>query len=169
MPVRKHPTRRRGFTMIECVCAITVLAAVASVVLPVVSGATSAYAAATRARDVSENTAYALDRVLLLLRDTPIRTSDATADLAAVSATHAILRDGRGIRLDGTTLLLVAPDGTTAPLLRGVEAFEIGAFIQNGTASSLSTPGLTWIYTVRLRISGFEVRGRAFIRARSLG
>jgi hypothetical protein len=155
--------------MIECVCAITVLAAVVSGVLPVVSGATTAYATATRARDVSENTAYALDRVLLLLRDTPVRTTDGHADLASASATHATLGDGRGVRLDGTTLTLVAADGTTAPLLRGVEAFEIGAFSQAGTTSTLGTPGSTWVYTVRLRASGFELRGLAFVRARSMG
>lgn len=168
MTNRNHLSRR-GFTMIECVCAITVLAAVASVVLPVVSGATTAYANATQARDVSENTAYALDRVLRLLRDTPIRISDGQADITSASATHLTLGDGRGINLDGDVLHLTTPGGSPAPLLRGVEAFEIGYFNQLGTTSTLSTPGATWVYTVRIRASGFEVRGLAFVRARSLG
>ena len=72
---------RRAYTLVECVCAITVIAVTAAVVLPVIGSATTAYANATTARDVSEDVAYALDRCAAMLRDTPPAATAASIPL----------------------------------------------------------------------------------------
>lgn len=168
---RSIPARpaRPAFTLVECVCAITVIAVTAAVVLPVISSSTTAYANATAARDVSEDVAYAMDRCLAMLRDTPPAATAGSLALSSASASGVTFSDGRALSYASGVLSLTDATGASAPLLRGMESFSLGCFAQNGTTSTMATPASTWIFTVRLRKSGFELRGAAFVRARSLG
>lgn len=166
-PRRSNP--RRAYTLVECVCAITVISVTAAVVLPVVCGATTSYVNAAAARDVSEDAAYAMDRCLAMLRDTPPSATIGRLAVSSASAAGVTFSDGRSLSFTGGVLTLTDAEGASAPLLRGVEAFTLELWAQDGTTSTLADPETTWIYGVTIRKSGFELRGRAFARARSLG
>lgn len=166
---RRDNPSRRAYTLVECVCAIVVISITAAVVLPVVSSATTSYANAATARDVSEGAAYAMDRCLAMLRDTPPSHTIGRLAVASASSAGVAFSDGRAISFSGGVLTLTDADGASAPLLRGVEAFSLGLWAQDGTTSTMGAPETTWIYSVTIRKSGFELRGAAFARARSFG
>lgn len=168
MTPRTRPSRR-AFTLVECVCAITVIAITSAVVLPVVGSATTAFANAASARDTSEGVAYAVDRCAALLRDTPPTAAGGALAIASASASAITLSDGRAIAFSGGVLSLTDATGASGPLLRGVESFSLGLFGQDGATSTLAAPATTWVYTLRLRKAGFELRTVVFARARSLG
>lgn len=153
----------------ECVCSITVIGVVAAVVLPVVNSATTSCVNAARARDVSENAAYALDRCVELLRDAPLAPGGSSLDLTAASPTSISFADGRGLSFATSVLSITDAAGVSAPLIREVESFSIGHFAQDGVTSTLNSPGDTWIYTITLKVAGFELRNTAFARSRSRG
>lgn len=164
-----HLSAARGYTLVECVCAITVISVVSAVVLPLVSSATTSYANASSARDVSEDVAFALDRCLATLRDTPPAAAIGSVAISSASASEITFSDGRSLSCAGGVLSMTDDQGVTAPLLRGVEDFSLGLWAQNGSTSTMASPATTWIYSVTLKKAGFELRGCAFIRARSFG
>lgn len=164
----RHPAAR-AFTLIECVCAITVIAVTSAVVLPIISGATSAYANAARARDVTDDAAYAMDRCLNLLRDAPIDASTGAVKITSASSSSVLFSDQRGISMTAGVISLRNESGVSGTLLTGVTSFSIGYYDQTGAVSTLATPGTTWMFTVQITASGFDLRGNAFVRARSLG
>lgn len=161
--------RTRGFTLVECVCSITIIAVTAAIVMPTIDSAATGYVNASRARDVSEGTAYAMDRCVAILRDTPPSTTSGMMDITTATATSVQFADKRGLMLSGTTLNLIGTDGISVPLLRNVSSFTLDYLDQDGKTSVLATPGKTWRYNVTIVASGFELRGGAFIRARLLG
>lgn len=165
----RHHRLTPGFTLVECVCAIIVIGVTSAVVFPVINSATTGYANATRAREVSDDVSYAMDRALLLLRDTPVATSTGNAQLSTLTSTSVTFTDARSLALVSGKLQMTTASGATAPLLSNVESFTLAAFGQNGVTSTLASPAGTWMYTVRIKASGFELRGAAFVRARSLG
>lgn len=159
---------RRGFTLLECACAIVVIGVTAAAVLPALNASTDVFVATSRARETCDNVAYAMDRTLAMLRDTRLNGTSGNAEIAAASAGSISFSDGRSLSLSGTTLMLSAQGAPPSPLLRDVEVFEIGLFAQDGVTSTMGSPGQTWLYTIRIKVGGFELSGRAFIRARSM-
>ncbi len=165
----RTPPTRRAFTLVECMCSITVIAVTAAIVMPVIDSAATSYVSATKARDVSEGTAYSMDRCVAVLRDTPPSTTSGMMAISTATATSVQFTDKRGLSLVGTTLNLIGTDGALVPLLRNVTTFNLDYFDQDGKTSVLSTPGKTWRFNITIVASGFELRGGAFIRARLLG
>lgn len=159
---------RRGFTLLECACAIVVIGVTAAAVLPALNASTDMFVATSRARETCDNVAYAMDRTLAMLRDTRLDEAYGTAEIGSASLASISFTDGRSLSLTGTTLMLSATGSPPSPLLRDVEVFEIGLFGQDGVTSTMGSPGQTWLYTVRIKVGGFELSGRAFIRARSM-
>lgn len=160
--------RRRAFTLLECACAIVVIGVTAASVLPVLNASAEVFVATARARETCDNVAYAMDRALAMLRDTRLNASSGLPEISSASVGSITLADGRSLTLNGTTLMLGAAGSPAAPLLRDVESFEVGLFGQDGVTSTMGSPSQTWIYTVRIKAGGFELSGRAFIRARSM-
>ncbi|XVJ58126.1 MAG: prepilin-type N-terminal cleavage/methylation domain-containing protein [Tepidisphaera sp.] len=163
----RHPRSSgtsRGFTLVECICAITVIGVVSAVVLPVINSATTSYVNAARARDVSENVAFAMDRCVNLLRDAPMKPGTADLDILSASSTSIRLSDNHAISFAGGVLSITSLAGVTAPLLRDVESFSIGYFAQDGFTSTLASPESTWICVIRIKSSDFELSQAAFLR-----
>ncbi len=155
-------------TLLELVAAMTVISVVAAVLLPVINGAADGYASAVSTRRAVEAVAFATDRAVRLLRETPEGATPGTVGIASSSADAVRFTDGRGLRRVGDTLEVLDETGAAAVLCRGVSAFEIGYFGDNGTTPTMGTPTATQRYTVRLAASGAELRAVAFIRVRTV-
>jgi prepilin-type N-terminal cleavage/methylation domain-containing protein len=166
MPGHPRPPRR-AFTLLEALLSIVIIAVVAAVTLPVVNGATDAYADATSARRATENVAFAMERVVRLLRDAPAGTTSNTIGVTTATANRLTFTDGTSARLSSGTLYLIADaaagEGT---LLTNVETFDIQYIGADGVTSVLSTPSTTQRFHVTIRAGGAELRCVAFPRMR---
>lgn len=153
-------------TLLEVVVTITILAVVAAVILPVINGATDMYASAAGLRDSSERVAFALDRSVRLLRDAPAGATPGEVGIVTAQADRVRFTDGRGLELSGTDLLLRTAAGTTAPLCRGVTAFELSYLGEDGATSTAATPADTQRIWVRIATARTSLAGSAVIRTR---
>ena len=160
---------RRAFSMLEMVVAVVVLAIVAAVLLPVINGATDAYASSASAREGSERLAYAMDRMARLLRDWPAGDTGSTVASAKFDASGVIVfSDGRGLVLSGSDLLLLDTDGSTSVLCRDVTTFELGLLKSDGVSDAASDPTLTQRVNITLGTKSAELRSTVFLRARAV-
>ncbi|MDX2133022.1 MAG: prepilin-type N-terminal cleavage/methylation domain-containing protein [Planctomycetota bacterium] len=167
MTRRRAPSR--GVTLVETVVSIAVLGVVGAMTLPIVHGATDAYAGAVRTRATAERAAYALERTVRLLRDCPVGGVDASVGVVIAEPQRVRFSDGRGLELSGTTLRLRAADGSESTLCEGVEAFVVEYLADDGVTSAAASPALTQRFGVRLRVGEFELRTAVMARARMTG
>lgn len=157
---------RRAFTLVEMVCAITVLAVVGAVALPVMGGATDAYTNAAITRRTSERAAYALERVARLLRDAPEGATDGAIGVQMAAADSVLFTGNRGVYLQGSKLYLTLPDSSTPVLCDRVEAFTIEYRGEDGVTNTIATPAQTQRFNIMLRVNGFELRTSVLARVR---
>ncbi|MBX3323757.1 MAG: hypothetical protein KF757_12280 [Phycisphaeraceae bacterium] len=156
---------RSAFTLVEAVATTVVLSVIAAITLPVINASTDSYAAAATASRVVDETCYAMDRIVRLLREAPLGPTVATLDIASMTSDSVRFADGRGIELSGDTLLVRFEDGATAPICRGVQEFELRSIRSDGTDAG-ADPMEAQRFEVRLKAGGLEVRSVAFARAR---
>ena len=153
-------------TLIEMLVAITVLAVVGAVLLPVINSAVDVYAATSTLRNASENCSFAMDRAVRLLRDAPSGSTAGQVGITTAQANEVRFSDGRGLSLSNGVLLIRQADGTTAPLCRNVTAFELTYLDQDGVVSTAATPALTQRINVRIALAETQLTATAVIRAR---
>ena len=154
---------RCGVTLLETVCAITVLAVVSASVLPVISGAVESHSQSVLMRRQADSAAYAMERTVRLLRDIPKGSGTGTVAIASASLSSITFTDGRSLSLSGANLSM--NDGTrTSVLCRSVTTFEITYLGENGVTNTLSTPTATRRFNIRLVVGNVEYRTSAFAR-----
>lgn len=157
--------RRRGFTLLEATVTTMVLSVVAVAVLPVVNGATEAFAAASQTERMVDETSYALDRVLRVLREAPPGVDTGTIGVTSLGVDAVEFSDGTGCRLRGEALELRSSGGDWNELCSDVDGFELRALDASGADTS-AAPGLVQRFEVRLVRGQFELRSVVFCRAR---
>ncbi|MCL4219888.1 MAG: prepilin-type N-terminal cleavage/methylation domain-containing protein [Phycisphaerales bacterium] len=157
--------RRRGFTLLEATVTTMVLSVVAVAVLPVMNGATEAFSAASQTERMVDETSYALDRVLRVLREAPAGTDAGTIGVISLTATMVVFSDGTGCRLQGNALELRSGGGEWSELCSDVEGFELRALNADGAETS-AAPAQVQRFEVRLMRGEFELRSVVFCRAR---
>ena len=154
---------RFGVTLLETVCAITVLAVVSASVLPVISGAVESHTQSVLTRRQADSAAYAMERTVRLLRDIPKGSVTGTVAIASATISSITFVDGRSLSLSSGNLSL--NDGTrTSVLCRSVTAFEITYLGENGTTNTLATPTTTRRFNIRMVVGNVEFRSSAFAR-----
>lgn len=161
--------RERGATLVEMIVSITVLAVVASVALPVIHGATDAFAGAATARRTSERAAYALERVTRLLRDAPAGAATGEVGIRNATTESVTFTDGRGVGLDQRQLLQTDAAGEVGVLCEDVDQFEITYVGDDGVTGVISDPRISQRFHVVLVVGGFELRTCVFPRVRVVG
>ena len=153
----------RGITLLEMICAITVLSVIAVTVLPVINGAAENQYSAISMRRQAESAGFAMDRVVRVLRDVPLAAGAKKANITAGSATGITLSDGRAFSLSGTDLYY--NDGTTnAVLCRNVTTFAITYLGDDGVTSTLSDLMNTHRFNVQIVVGDIDLRGSAYAR-----
>lgn len=154
---------RTGVTLLETVCAITVLAVISASALPVVSGAVESHSQSVLTRRQADSAAYAMERSVRMLRDVPKGSGSGTVAIASATISSITFDDGRSLSLSGGDLSL--NDGTrTSVLCRSVSAFEITYLGENGTTNTLSAPTTTRRFNIRMVVGNVEFRSSAFAR-----
>jgi type II secretory pathway pseudopilin PulG len=157
---------RRAFTLIEATAAIIIISSISAVIVPVIFSAGDAYANSANVRRTGEKCAYAMERVVRLLRDAPAGGTRGTVDLAIAGASQVRFGDGRGAELSGTTLNLRDTSGNLSTLCDNVTNFSIAYIGDDGTTNTSGTPTTTQRFNITIAVSGFELRSSALARVR---
>ena len=154
-------TRDRGYTLLELVVALIVISIISAAVMPVIVGATDAYAATRDARSTADDAAFAASTVVRLIQEAP---GGDTTRLAITSADAESIRfdDGTGLRLDGETLTLLTPEGN-GPLARSVSTFRLIYLGPDGRTPAEQPADAHRIH-VTLTIGSFSISTAAFPR-----
>jgi type II secretory pathway pseudopilin PulG len=155
---------RSAFTLLETTISVVIVAVIAAACIPVVNGMADNALAAQRTRDAAEGAAFGMERAIRLIRDCP--GGPTGTGITVATATQVQFSDGRGLRLNGTDLLLRDLSGDEAVLARDVSAFELSYLASDGVTSTLATPAQTDRIGLRIVINGFELRCAAFPRVR---
>lgn len=159
---------RRAFTLVEMICAVVVVAVSASIVVPVVNAAIDNYAASRTIRARTDDAAFALERIVRIIREAPAGVAPATLGIDVATPTSLLFADGNGVSLAGDVLTLSA-GLSSSPLCRGVSAFSIDYLGEDGVTSTLGSPETTQRFLVMLRIGDSEFRVVAAPRTRIFG
>jgi prepilin-type N-terminal cleavage/methylation domain-containing protein len=159
-------TRRRGFTLLEVTVTVVILGIISASVVPIVFTAGDAYANAANTRRTAEKTAYAMERVIRALRDTPAGATRGTVAISTAATSQIRFTSGKGIELTGMTLYERATDGTLSPLCDQVTDFTLAYLGSDGVTSTIGTPANTQRYNIRMVCNGFELRSSALARVR---
>jgi prepilin-type N-terminal cleavage/methylation domain-containing protein len=157
-------SRRRGFTLLEATVSVVIIGVIAGACLPVVNAMADNALAAQRTRDSAEGAAFAMERAIRLIRDCP--GGPASTGIAIALPSQVQFTDGRGLRLDGTNLLLRDTAGAEAVLARDVREFELGYLASDGVTNTQSAPAQTDRVAIRILVGDLELRCAAFPRVR---
>ncbi|MHC5002828.1 MAG: PilW family protein [Planctomycetota bacterium] len=128
-PPRRRVRRRRGFTLIELIATIVVLATVGTVASAIVMNATGGYVEASTAAQLHAEASVALDRIVRELRSMNLDT-DATGiapDIESIASSAITWNDDDTLTLTGSNLTLAEDGGSAVVLLGDVSAFTIAA------------------------------------------
>lgn len=166
---RRTQLGARGLTLVETMASIVILGVMAGVSLPMIDGASEAYARATEQRRATEQVAFALDRCVRLLRTVPLGADNASVGITSVSATAVRFADGRGLEVTGGVLMMRDSSGNTARLCADVQTFTLTPLASDGVTNTTATPGLTRRFNITIKTSKAELRGAAFIRVGAMG
>lgn len=155
-------TAQKGFTLIELVLSMTLLGIVAVTAGMLIYQGTRSFEALSGQKDVTQKAALALERVsreLRVMKCTPSGNSCAPSASDAPVMTATELRfvnssfEGRGLRLDGTTLMLRDGTGAADPeyaLASAVSSLAFEYLKADGSTAS-SAPDI-WIINVNMAI-----------------
>jgi type II secretory pathway pseudopilin PulG len=157
---------RRAFTLVEATAAIIIISSISACIVPVIFSTGDAYANSASTRRTAEKGAYAMERLVRMLRDAPAGSTRGTLDITTATANQIRFSDGHGAEMSGSTLNLRATDGMVSPLCDGVTTFTIDYIGNDGVTNTLSTPTSTQRFNITLVTGGFEMRCSALARVR---
>lgn len=165
----------RGFTLVETICALVVVATVGSVSSGIIYTAIRSYRDASTKAQLSDDCSAALDRLTKVLWSIPRDTSASVVAplISNVTASSISWNTNWSLTLSGTQLMLTESGGTARPIVENVTAFTVSCYDQSNTllAASLSGAATQPIRRIQLQISVSRqtqtetLRTRVFIRS----
>jgi prepilin-type N-terminal cleavage/methylation domain-containing protein len=142
MPNRTYSSRS-GFTLLELLAAILVISIISATLMPVIASASDSFTVARDARYSTEKSAFALDRIVRIVRQAPIGADDTGVGITSATQSSVEFSDGTGVRLVGTTLEMLVPGENSVPLCLDVESFTVLYYANDGVSSTILTPSQT--------------------------
>jgi len=165
---------RRGFTLVEAVATMSILAVVSASASRIIFAAADAYAADVTRAELTADLSTALERITAEVRSLPSRpASPGTPWIDSASATTLNFGGASTLTLNGSELRLTIGGGATRVLLKDVAAFTLAYFDE---ANAGLTPPLSGsacdairrvqVTVARTRAGTMEtLRTRVYLRA----
>lgn len=171
--------RSAGFTLVETLATIAIVAVLAGLSAPVISAASRSYADGANRAEIATGIDAAMERIVTELRQIPLQSAAVTAkpDISSITNNSITWSTNSSIDLSGTTLRLTLAGGTPRILLTGVSAFSINAYDQSQVAltAPLSGSGCDTVQRLEISITGLRNgvsethRTRVFLRSLAAG
>lgn len=141
MAARKR-TSRTGFTLVEAIATMTILAVVSLGASRIIFAAVDAYAADATRAELTLDLSAAMERIAAELRSIPSRSGrPGTPWIDEVSTSAIVFGGSMAIELDGTELTLTAAGSDARPLIGDVSSFTLVCF--DGLGQPLGLPLMT--------------------------
>lgn len=150
-------TSRRGFTLIEMLCAMVVIGLIATLAAGFVIQASSSFTVAGTGAQVLLEANSAMDRISRELRG--IQLSSGSLNVSSISSSSISYNSGSSITLNSGTLSLTTPTSGSSPLAVGVTSFTLEALDNQGTLLTLPLASPATSTIQRLRITVTLTRG----------
>jgi prepilin-type N-terminal cleavage/methylation domain-containing protein len=176
---RPSHSSRRGFTLIETIAAMVVVAVIGSLASGILYTAIGSYRDATTRAQIHNNCSAAFDRLTKLLWSIPRDTSASVVAplISNVTATSITWDTDWTLSLSGTQLMLTENGGTARAVLDNVTAFTVSCFDQSNAAlaASLSGSATQAIRRIQIQVTvtrqgiSESLRTRAYIRSLMTG
>ncbi|MDY7107212.1 MAG: prepilin-type N-terminal cleavage/methylation domain-containing protein [Planctomycetota bacterium] len=140
---RVRRAARRGFTLIELVSTIAVLAALATVGSGIIFAATDGYVQAATSAQLHTELSIALDRIVRELRSVPLddEAGGVAPDIDSLTDESIDWDGDNRLALSGSDLLLTIEGGGAAVLLADVTALSLQAYDEDNDAMSQPLSG----------------------------
>jgi len=174
---RRH--RRRGFTLVESLCALSIVAIAGSVASSVVYSAVRSYRDASARAVLHTGVATAMDDAFRLLSSISRDTSASVVApaISSLTATSITWNSNWSLSLSGSQLMYSEAGATARSLLDNVTSFSITAYDESNAAlgASLSGSATQAIRRLQLQVTvtrdgvSDTLRMRVFIRSMMSG
>jgi len=168
-------SRCGGFTLIELVATMVILAALSSVGAGILITATDGYTNASLTAQLHNEASIAMDRMVREVRSIGLDTGagGSAPDIDTVTATSLAWGGNSSFSLSGTNIMLTKNGGTARVLLKDVSSFSVQAYDEadNTMAASLSGTGCDTIRRLSLSVTltrngvSHTLRTKLFLRA----
>jgi len=183
MSTRPHNPgrRRRGFTLIEAIAAITIISTLGSVTSALIYTAISSYRSSYTVVQLHEEISTALDRVSRRLRDVELNASAPTGTIAPnisnVTASSISFSGTSSFTLSAGSISFVDAGASAVTLLSNVTSFSIKCYDESNAAlgATLSAAGCYPVRRIQVQITcqrdgvSETVRTRVFVRSTMQG
>ena len=179
MPARTPAPRRRGFTLIEAILTISVLAIVSSIASGIILQATDGYLEGSTTAQLHTEASMALDRAVRELRriDLDGGAAGVAPDIDDVTGTSIAWEANNLLSLVGSDLELTINGGAASRLLTPVTAFQVRALDESNAVLALPRTGvgcdpirrLELTITVERYGTSVTLRTRVFVRSTMAG
>ena len=128
--------RRSGFTLVEAIATIVVLAVLGSLASTILIEASDGYFAGQVHAQLHTEASIAMDRIVRECRNIELDESadDIAPDIDSVTDTSMTWTADNSLTLDGSNLLLTVGGGAPHVLLSDVSAFEIQTYDESNNA-----------------------------------
>ena len=176
---RRHLATLRGFTLIESIATIVVLAVLGSITSLLIVNAVDGYSEAATSAQLHGESSIALDRAVRELRRIELDSAatGVAPNISSVTPTSIAWEPNSSLSLSGARLMLVDNGATAAVLLDDVSALSITTYDQSNTALAASLtadqcdPIRRIVIDVTLQRHGVSdtLRSKVFIRSTMSG
>lgn len=171
-------TSRRGFTLVEAVATITILAVVSMAASRIIFAAADVYAGEATRAELTLDLSAAMERMTTELRAIPSRdASPGTPWIDSATASGVTFGDGSMLALVSDRLELTIEGGPARVLLEDVTAFELAYFDEAGQSINAPVVGAARDTIRRIGVSVTrgkhgvveQLRTRVYIRSTAAG
>jgi prepilin-type N-terminal cleavage/methylation domain-containing protein len=183
MRMRPHNpgSRRRGFTLVEAIAAMTIISALGSVTSALIYTAISSYRSSYTVAQLHEEISTALDRVSRRLRDVELNAAAPAGTIAPnisnVSASSISFSGSSSLTLSSGSISFVDAGAPAVTLLSNVSSFSVQCYDESNAAmgATLSAAACYPIRRIAVQITCQRdgvtetVRTRVFVRSTMQG
>lgn len=161
----RHPSRLRGFTLIELMASTVIVGILAGVVAPIILQLSTAHGLSSEQRQAAQAVGAATERVVRMIREAPALTVGShSPDITTAAPSLLQFGSGHRVELIGSTLWLTVPGESASPLLQNVSLFNLTYLGDDGVTDTSLSLLVTQRINIRLAAGGFEIDTAAFIR-----